>query len=201
MAERQDRIDSPDPARRGFLSRLGQVAVGTAVALAVPAFTLPDALAATLPNRGRRSLSFRSLHTGERLKAIYWVDGRYQANALIDINHILRDWRSGEVRPMDPALLDLLFALRRKLRTEETFHIISAYRGPKTNAGLAARSDGVARGSMHMEGKAIDIALPDRRLHQIQHAALDLQQGGVGLYPKSGFVHVDTGRVRRWAGV
>jgi uncharacterized protein YcbK (DUF882 family) len=176
--------------RRGFMAGLA----GTAAATALPA---PQAWALpALPPV--RDLAFRSLHTGETFRAAYVVGGLYDPVALAGIDTVLRDWRTGESRAMDRRLLDFLFALRRRLDTDAPFEVISGYRSPKTNAKLAAKSGGVAKRSLHMRGMAIDIHLPGRPLADLHRAALALKAGGVGLYSKSGFVHVDTGRVRRW---
>ena len=111
---------------------------------------------------------------------------------------MLRDFRANEVKPIDPALLDLLTQIQHRLGTNESFQVISGYRSPLTNAMLHANSEGVAVHSLHIEGKAIDIRVPGRSLEQLRGAALALRDGGVGYYPKSDFVHVDTGRVRFW---
>lgn len=155
----------------------------------------PARAAVTLPVR---SLQFESLHTGERLTTTYWTRGGYVADELRRIDHVLRDHRSGEVRAIDPRLLDLLAALRNRLESRAPFQVISAYRSPKTNAMLAERSGGVARQSLHTRGLAIDIRVPGRALTAVRDAALALRAGGVGFYPRSDFVHVDVGRVRSW---
>ncbi len=167
-------------------------------ALGLPAVLgLPPAMArAELP--GARSLRLRHLHTGEQLSLEYFSGGRYLPQALDAANHLLRDFRSGEVAPMDPALFDLLHELAALTGTRRPFEVISAYRSPATNAALRARSHGVAGGSLHMQGKAIDVRLADVPLAALRDAALSLRRGGVGYYPASRFVHVDTGRVRRW---
>lgn len=183
--------------RRDFLAAMGRMALGAAVATTLPTFAAP-AIAGPARTTLRRTLSFVHLHTNERLTATYWADGHYVPGALDDINHVLRDWRTGEVGAIDPGLFDLLHDLRRRLGTDQPFNVICGYRCPKTNAMLAATSDGVARRSLHMDGKAIDIAVPGRRLTQVREAALALGRGGVGIYSRSGFVHVDTGRVRQW---
>lgn len=179
--------------REGVTRRalLGAAVAGTAFGLAAPA------MAALTEGRARR-LAFYNLHTGEKLSATYWADGGYVPDELGAINHLLRDFRTGDVHTIDPKLLDLLFALDSRLGSSQPFHVISGYRSPKTNAMLHARSSGVASGSLHMVGKAIDIRVPGRSLAQLHDAALALRRGGVGYYPKSDFVHVDTGRVRRW---
>jgi uncharacterized protein YcbK (DUF882 family) len=146
----------------------------------------------------RRRLSFENLHTGERLDTVYWVNGAYQPGALHAINVLLRDFRNGEVYPIDRKLLDLLVQLQSRLHSTAPIQVISGYRSPETNAMLASYSDGVAAGSLHMSGMAIDIRVPGRSLRQVHRVALDMDEGGVGYYPRSDFVHVDTGRVRRW---
>ncbi len=145
-----------------------------------------------------RAISFRNLHTGEALEAVYWADGRYLPDMMQRIEWLLRDYRTDEVHPIDPRLLDLLVHLRARLQTRAPFEVLSGYRSPQTNAMLASLSDGVAQNSLHMQGKAIDIRLPGRRLRQVRAVAMTLQGGGVGYYPQSGFVHIDTGRVRHW---
>lgn len=144
-----------------------------------------------------RTLALESIHTGEKVRTTYWERGRYIKGALQEINHVLRDHRTNDVHAMDPHLLDLLTALRQKLGSREKFEVISGYRSPQTNAMLHEHSNGVAKKSMHMEGKAIDIVLADRSLTQVRNAALSLGRGGVGYYGGK-FVHVDTGPVRKW---
>ena len=145
-----------------------------------------------------RKLSFDNVHTGEKLAAVYWQDGHYLADSLCEIDHMLRDFRTGEVHAIDPRLLDLLHRLRQQLIYDQPIHVISGYRCPATNAMLAARSQRVAKNSYHMAGMAIDIRLPGRPLAALRDAAIVLGLGGVGYYPESDFVHVDTGPVRFW---
>jgi uncharacterized protein YcbK (DUF882 family) len=147
---------------------------------------------------GEKSLSFQSLHTGENLKVTYWAQGTYLPDSCKQIDYLLRDWRTDDIRLIDRRLFDLLYDLRRMLGTTQPFQVISGYRSPKTNATLAARSRGVAKRSLHLKGKAIDVSLADRDLRHLRKAALALKAGGVGYYPRTGFVHLDTGRVRRW---
>jgi uncharacterized protein YcbK (DUF882 family) len=128
---------------------------------------------------------------------VYWAEGRYLAEGLAAIDHLLRDHRTGEVRPIDRRLLDLLHRLAFALETRETFHVISGYRSPVTNAMLAARG-GASPRSLHVVGQAIDLRVPGRALADLRRAALGLRGGGVGHYPSSDFVHVDVGRVRTW---
>jgi uncharacterized protein YcbK (DUF882 family) len=145
-----------------------------------------------------RALSFHNLHTGEKLNAEYWSEGAYLPDALADINHILRDYRNDQVFPIEAPLLDLLHGLRSVLNTTQPFQIISGYRSPATNSLLAASSDGVAKGSLHTQAKAIDLNVEGVQLSTLHRAAVALRGGGVGYYPKSNFVHVDIGRVRNW---
>ena len=181
--------------RRRFLG-LGAATAATAV---VPA----RLHAATWRNVSppERVLSFFNTHTGERLKTAYCCGGAYRPEALSEINHILRDFRANEIKPIDPRLLDLLHELGGTLETDRAFHIISGYRSPVTNAQLRERGGpnaGVASHSLHMDGKAIDIRIPGVSLDNLRAAARSLKLGGVGYYPSSNFVHVDTGRVRFW---
>jgi uncharacterized protein YcbK (DUF882 family) len=170
---------------------LGAAAAGVALGLA------PGGLAQAAVS-GARRLSFYGLHTQEALSTVFWQDGRLVPDALAEIDWHLRDFRSGEVRAIDPNLLDLLHRLGRTMGYDGPIHVISGYRSAQTNAMLAARSGGVAKNSYHVHGMAIDLRLPGCALQAVQRAALDLARGGVGFYPKSDFVHVDTGPVRRW---
>jgi len=159
--------------------------------------TIPNAMA-KLAGATERKLSLYNLHTGESLQTTYWAEGQYQQAELAAINHILRDHRSGEIHPMDPRLLDLMSELHQHTNSKQPFHIISGYRCPATNAMLHQHSKGVAKHSMHMQGKAVDIRLPDCQLSKLHKAAMSCHAGGVGYYQKSNFVHIDTGRVRHW---
>lgn len=145
-----------------------------------------------------RRIAFLNLHTDERCSVVYRENGECVPHALAEVNKVLRDFRTGEVHPIDTDLLDLLADLSRRMDTTQPFHVISGYRSPKTNSMLNGKSSGVATKSLHMQGKAIDIRLPGRRLAEVRDAALTMGRGGVGYYAKSDFVHVDTGRVRRW---
>ena len=165
-------------------------AAGSAVPQAALAYAAQDASV--------RALSFYNAHTQEILSVDYYKHGAYLKKSLKRINYILRDHRSGQVHPIDIKLLDLLFVLSKDLKVSEPFQIISGYRSPDTNSMLRSRSKGVARKSLHMYGKAIDISLRDIPLRKLRHSAMDLKAGGVGYYPDSAFVHVDIGPVRYW---
>ncbi|RTR39799.1 DUF882 domain-containing protein [Shewanella canadensis] len=177
------------PARRQLLLGLGGVAMFSMI---------PSKVQASRSTTGVRSLGFRNLHTGERGQGSYWIDGNYQSGILSDFSHILRDHRRNESAPMDKRLYDLLFKLKESLNVDQDFNVISGYRSPKTNAMLASKSNGVAKKSYHMKGMAMDIVIPDVKLSHLREAAIELKLGGVGYYPQSGFVHVDTGPVRTW---
>jgi uncharacterized protein YcbK (DUF882 family) len=159
---------------------------------------IPGAGAASAAAGPVRELEFYHLHTGESLRAVYWENGRYLEDGLAEIDYVLRDFRTDEVRAIDPELLDLVHRVRRALECDRPVHVISGYRCPETNAMLARRSNGVAKNSYHLKGMAIDLRLPDCRLKDLRAAALELAGGGVGYYPKSDFVHMDTGPVRTW---
>jgi len=157
---------------------------------------------ARLPARAatrERYVQLVNAHTNESLQAVYWRDGRYLPDALHQVNHVLRDHMSGDVHQMDPHLVDLLGDLRQAVGTSEPFVVISGYRSPRTNAWMHRTQSGVASNSMHVKGKASDIMLPGYELTSLHNAALALSEGGVGYYPRTGFVHVDTGKVRQWA--
>lgn len=177
--------------RRTFL----QSALTSAAVLALPGW------ARAAFARPVRALSVRQLHTGESLsRMVYWAEGRYLPDALGELNVLLRDHRTGEAARMDTGVLDQLFFLQQAFGMEREIHIISGYRSPHTNAMLNARSSGVAKNSLHMQAKAIDLRIPGVALADLRAAALAMEAGGVGFYPKSDFVHVDTGRVRQWRG-
>ena len=146
-----------------------------------------------------RSLTFNHTHTGERLSLVYAVDNQYIPQALTQLNHFLRDHYSGQVGAIDPQLFDLLFQLKQTLGTEQAFDVISGYRCVQTNSTLRnTRGGGVARHSLHMDGKAIDIRCAGAPLSDLGDAARSLRLGGVGFYKSEQFVHVDTGRIRYW---
>jgi uncharacterized protein YcbK (DUF882 family) len=177
--------------RRSFL-KAGALALGASL------FTRTLLGAIQAPQSPERTLALYNLHTGEKLKTAYWIKGEYLSDALSEINHILRDFRTEEILPIDTGLLDLLHDLHNSTGSSEMLHVISGYRSPATNARLRENSHGVAGHSLHMQGKAADIRLPGYSLSSLRRAAVDLKGGGVGYYPESDFVHVDVGRVRYW---
>ncbi|MFZ7126265.1 MAG: DUF882 domain-containing protein [Desulfobacterales bacterium] len=167
--------------------------------LAIAACSLPlpiQALAAHLPDK--RRLQLYNTHTNEKLNICYYENGRYIPDALSGISELLRDHRTGDVKPIAPDLLDLLSAIGKRVGDSPPFHIISGYRSPVTNAMLRRKSNGVAKKSFHMMGRAVDIRIPSMRTARLREVAKKLRAGGVGYYAKSDFVHVDLGPVRHW---
>ena len=146
----------------------------------------------------RRSLSFVHTHTVERLSSVYFEAGEYRAAELERIYELLRDFRTGDVHPIDTGVLDILADLRVLADRDEPYEVISGYRSPLTNAALRQHSSGVAEHSLHLQGRAIDVRLPGLRTGKLRELALGMARGGVGFYPRSDFVHLDNGRVRCW---
>ena len=153
---------------------------------------------ALLDDAATRELTFHHTHTGERLAVEYFTHGSYLPDAMSEVDRFMRDFRTGDIHSIDPGVLDILHLLRRMTGGTRPYDVISGYRSPATNRMLARLSGGVAGNSLHMQGKAMDIRLPGVPLRRLRNAALSLKRGGVGYYPASRFVHVDTGRVRRW---
>lgn len=178
-------------SRRLFLSRAAKLAMaGVVLPLAKPAL-------AALPNA--RSLEFDHTHTGERVSVVFAVGTHYVPDGLSTLNRFLRDHYSGEIGQIDPQLFDLLYRTRQELGSDQPLHVISGYRCAATNFRLRnSRGGGVARNSLHMQGKAIDIRIPGVPLSDLRDAAMSQSVGGVGFYPRDKFVHLDTGKVRHW---
>ncbi|GAB3467886.1 YcbK family protein [Massilia terrae] len=156
------------------------------------------AAAAATASPTERSLRLYNIHTGESLKTTFWAEGLFVPDALQDINKLLRDYRNNKVEAIDPQLLFLLNKISAQFGSQNVLHVISGYRSSETNAMLHANTEGVAKHSLHMEGKAIDIRMPGQNLASLHKTAMAMRAGGVGYYPDSNFVHVDTGRVRYW---
>jgi uncharacterized protein YcbK (DUF882 family) len=180
----QDHIST----RRKFLGQSLQIVTGTT--LLSPALSMARKL-------DIRDLSFYHTHTGQELDVTYRIAGKYDPVALKKVNLHLRDFRTRETHPIDPNLLDILYSIRKQVGGG-IYEVISGYRSPKTNSMLRGKSGAVAKRSLHMEGRAIDIRLSGLRIGDLRDIARSLQKGGVGYYPKSDFVHLDTGRVRFW---
>jgi uncharacterized protein YcbK (DUF882 family) len=150
--------------------------------------------------RSQRWVELKNLHTGEVLKATFDRDAGPDPQTLAKLQHLLRDYRVDEEHAMDAALYGLLSDLAEATGHEPRYEVISGYRSPRTNARLHAEGHGVAEHSLHMEGRAMDVRLLGCNLATFHDAALKAARGGVGYYPSSNFVHVDTGRVRTWTG-
>lgn len=181
----------PASARRRFLRHAGRVVA----AGALPMLRAPASASAARP----RALALVHTHTHERIEIVYCVDDRYVPQALRSLDHFLRDHYTGDVGAIDPRVFDLLHGAQRLLGAGRSFEVISGYRCPVTNARLReSGGGGVAKHSLHMEGRAIDVRLPGVALADLRDAGLSLGGGGVGFYPREGFVHLDTGRVRAW---
>lgn len=182
--------DEYESDRRGFL----KAGLFAAAALG---FWMPSLAEAAVPNAGR-VLRLQNAHTGEKFSGEYWYNGRYIPDAFGQIKMLMRDHRVNEQFPIDPRLMDILYVMQNRLRTTTPYNVLSGYRSPATNARLRRMSEGVARNSLHMTGQAIDLRLPGVKLATVRKSAIDLKSGGVGFYPRSDFVHIDTGRVRHW---
>ncbi len=177
-------------SRRSFLG----LALGSA-------FTLGSgsaAFAGVLSGLPERRLRLRNVHTGDSFDGVYWRGGKYQPAALKRLSWVLRDFRADQVKAFDPHLFDVLEAVAHRMGSTEPFEVISGYRTRATNNAKRRYDGDVARNSYHVRAQAIDISLPGRSVSGIHHVAVNMAAGGVGFYPGSGFVHLDTGPVRSW---
>ena len=181
-----------DPVRRRFLKL--SICAGITFLSPINVFSsIPDF------NAREKSLSLYNPTTRETVSTIYWINGHYVPDALADINHIMRDHRTNEVKPIDRGLLNMMHTLKRKLDCDNPFHVISGYRCRKTNELLRRRGRKAARNSFHLTGEAVDIRLPDCQLSALRTAALEIKGGGVGYNPYENFVHIDVGPIRYWS--
>lgn len=152
----------------------------------------------TLDLASPRTLSLVNVNTDEALSVTYWSNGAYSRDALDRLNRFLRDSREGGETEMDPQVFDILWHTQMHVGFSGAVEVLSAYRSPTSNAWLASVSRGVASDSQHINGNALDIRMPGVPVFQIRQIARSLGMGGVGFYPHSGFVHIDTGPVRYW---
>lgn len=190
--------------RRALLGGLALGAAGIAASPAIPA-GLPSLTPPVMGRGVEWRLAFRNVHTNESVDAVFARSGQFVSSGLAELNHGLRDWRTGETMAMDRRLLALLVRLRDTLDVGagRKIDLISGYRSPHTNAALrtaGGEHTGVASQSQHMLGRATDIFVPGVSIDRLHGAALALGGGGVGFYPRDGFVHVDSGAVRHWGG-
>ena len=184
--------DSWSWTRRTFLktSVAGLLLLGSKLLLpsAVRAHELPDG-----------ELTLFNVHTNERLRVRYRDDeGHYDLTALDEVNHVLRCHHTGEVAAIDVQLLEHVNLVHKTVAGRGEIHVISGYRSPEYNATLLKRSRRVAQHSLHVQGQAVDFYIPGVKLREIRHAALKLQYGGVGFYPRAKFIHLDCGPFRTW---
>lgn len=180
-----------------IISRRGLLHAGLMAAGVWPA---SRPAAASQADAGSRRIALRNLHTAEQLEVEYYRDGGYLPEALARIDAVLRDFRTGDIHPMDRALIDQVRDVALSLGVEPVFSVISGYRSPKTNEQLREHSSGVALRSLHMDGRAMDVRLAGVDCVSLSEAALKLARGGVGYYRASDFVHLDTGAFRSWRG-
>jgi uncharacterized protein YcbK (DUF882 family) len=181
------------------VSRRGLLGIFAATAV-VAAPTYSNAFGLLKGAGDIRRVRMYSGRTGEMLDTIYWIEGEYIKDAMKEINHFMRDWRSGDAVRMDPRTVDIMAASHRLMDVTEPYMLLSGYRSPATNAMLRSKSRGVARNSLHMKGQAADLRLKSRSVGQMARAAEACASGGVGRYSRSNFVHMDCGPVRHWGG-
>lgn len=196
MSVDQDGVARPAVGRRSFLN-LGLSAIAAAAASSV---LVPAAPALAVPaGPSVRRLSLLNINTRETFDGVYWsAETGYARDALQKLNVLLRDHRANQVCKYDPGVFDVLWQVRQTLGSTEPYEVICGYRTRRTNAMSRRRSRGVAKESYHIRGMAIDVRLADCDIRSMSHAAIELGRGGVGTYPRSGFVHLDTGPVRAW---
>ena len=180
-------------SRRGLLG-----AFAATVVTAAP--TMSNAFGILRGAGDIRRIRMYSGRTGESLDTVYWIEGDYIKEALKEINHFMRDWRTDQVTTIDPRTVDIAAASHRLMDVNEPYMMLSGYRSPATNAMLRSRSKGVAKNSLHMKGMAADLRLKSRSVNQMYQAATACHAGGVGRYPRSNFVHMDCGQIRHWNG-
>jgi uncharacterized protein YcbK (DUF882 family) len=189
-------MDDTGPA---VISRRGLIGAFAATAI-IAAPTYSNAFGLLRGAGDVRRVRMYSGRTGEMLDTIYWIEGDYIPEALKEISYFMRDWRTDEVRKIDPRTVDIAAAAHRLMDVSEPYMMLSGYRSPKTNAMLRSRSRGVARNSLHLKGQAADLRLKSRSVGQMYKAAAACAAGGVGKYSRSNFVHMDCGPVRHWGG-
>lgn len=196
MARLFHRLDCPccDPATASRREVIRAGVGGLAALAAMPVAAHAQAISGGTP----RSLRIHRMQTGASFAGVYWRDGRYDRDALRQLDIVFGDPSMNETTPMDPRLFDVLYSVAKALDADESYEVISGYRAPETNAARARQSRRVSRVSLHMSGMAADVRLPGQQSMGIARKAADMQVGGVGLYRRDGFVHLDCGPARRW---
>jgi uncharacterized protein YcbK (DUF882 family) len=183
-----DQIETPSISRRRLLIASAQLTLGLSILSPI------ELLAKKSP---ADSIVFYHTHTGEQFELGY-PSKKPSLKVKRNLYSFLRDFRTGEVHPIDFRLIDILYKIKRETGSKGVFEVISGYRSPKTNENLRSHSSGVAKKSLHLRGQAIDIRLTNVSTKDVRDAAISLKAGGVGYYAKSDFVHIDTGKVRFW---
>lgn len=191
------------PAENRIIDRRAILRAGALGGLLLSSLVAAPSYAASsfaMPGSGTFRVSFRNAHTGESFSGAYRIGDRYIPEAFARINNVMRDFRTGEVYPVDPRLLDIMYTVQQRTGGDKTpFEVLSGYRSPRTNRMLSnTGSGGVATNSLHMTGQAVDLRHPGTRISRIRDIGREIKAGGVGYYPRSNFVHLDTGRVRSW---
>ena len=179
--------------RRALLSAFAATAV-----MAAPTFA--NAAGFLRGGGDIRRIRMYSGRTGERIDTVYWIDGDYVPEAIAEVNHFMRDWRTDGVKSIDLRTIDIMSAAHNLMNVNEPYMLLSGYRSPQTNAMLRSRSRSVAKNSLHVQGQAADLRLSSRSVGQMAQAAIACRAGGVGKYSRSNFVHMDCGVVRSWGG-
>jgi len=178
-------------SRRGLLRAFAATAV-------VAAPTYSNAAGFLRGGGDVRRLKMYSGRTGESIDTIYWIEGEYIGDAMNEVYRFFRDWRNGQSHSIDSRTIDIIAATQNLLDSSQPYTLISGYRSPQTNAMLRSNSSGVARNSLHLQGKAADLRMQGRSVGQMARAAAACAAGGVGRYSGSNFVHMDCGPVRTW---
>ena len=183
--------------RRRFLQSV--IAAGTGVAFArLVVAQEPLAAEAKLPER---NIQLFNTHTSETVSVIFRRGDQYDDTALAALKNVLRDYRNGQSHDMDAGLFDQLFDLALAAKREPHYEIISGYRSPESNNKMSSQpGSGVAKKSLHMQGRAMDVRLKNCSCEKLRDLALAAKRGGVGYYQRSNFVHIDTGAFRTWVG-
>ena len=145
-----------------------------------------------------KDLHLYNVNTNEELEVVFWKNGEFVPAALDKLDQFMRDWRRDEVIDIDPQLYLLLHKIYEGVDADHRIHLISGHRSKKTNDNLRSIGRKTAKKSQHVLGRAADIYIPEITVKELREKALEMKEGGVGYYPKDGFVHIDTGKVRQW---
>ncbi len=197
---KNENLDHTDGLNRRSFLGLGAATLGAVILPSIVSSASAATFKGGVIGSGARRIAFRNTHTGESFSGVYRVGNKYLPDSFSQINTVLRDFRTGQVYPIDPHVIDIMYSVHRMTGQQKPFEIISGYRSPKTNNMLRGRSasTGVAKKSLHMKGQAIDLRMEDFSSARIRDLAASLGAGGVGYYAKSNFVHLDSGDVRTW---